>query len=409
MLELIRRIAQAGEGQIGTVLHLGAGACREIDAYLRLKPAKVVLVEADPERASDLRAALRGLTQVEVVSAAVAPEEGETTLHVLNKPGESSLHAPVGLARHWPNLKSAREVVVKGITLAQAVKRTGANGDAGNVLVLELQGAEAAVLASVTPQILQKFAWIAARVSGEALYENGATLDEVDALLQQAGFRPLPQAPDESSWPFQNVLYARDERMLRLQVLELQTTRLAEEVQLARAQAARLAALEQALAEASVERERLVEEGSAERERLAKAEAQERRGLDEASAEGDRLAKAEAHARQELAEANAERDRLAKAEAHARRELAEARRSVALGVKLQALREADLRELQERYGRSLEIQEKQRELLLKLGARLSAAAGYFRELTSAETVLIGADKAPRRGGRRGRAGRVRRA
>lgn len=61
-------------------------------------------------------------------------------------------------------------------------------------------------------------------------------------------------------------------------------------------------------------------------------------------------------------------------------ELLEARKSLALSIKLQAQRDADLADLQERYRESQEVQENQRNLLERLGERLGEASRYFHQL-----------------------------
>ena len=61
-------------------------------------------------------------------------------------------------------------------------------------------------------------------------------------------------------------------------------------------------------------------------------------------------------------------------------QLVESRQVAALSVKLQAQRDADLADLQERYRESQSVQARQRELLEKLGARLNVASHYFHQL-----------------------------
>ena len=51
---------------IDTLVHLGAGRCSELDAYLRLQPKRLLLVEADPDLADVLLARTDNLPQVEV-------------------------------------------------------------------------------------------------------------------------------------------------------------------------------------------------------------------------------------------------------------------------------------------------------------------------------------------------------
>lgn len=62
-------------------------------------------------------------------------------------------------------------------------------------------------------------------------------------------------------------------------------------------------------------------------------------------------------------------------------ELDEAKQTTALSLKLQMLKENDLKELQQRYQDALITQENQHELLNKLSERLSLAAGYFHQIS----------------------------
>jgi len=102
----------------------------------------------------------------------------------------------------------------------------------------------------------------------------------------------------------------------------------------------------------------------------------------------------------------AELETLVNAEARLRQELAEARQTASLSTKLQALREADLKDLQGRYEASLSIQESQHQVLVKLGERLRAVAGYFHEAVERPaTPLPGIEEKSRAGARK--AGRSR--
>lgn len=333
MLDLIRIIADRYTGRrLGAVVHLGAGMCRQIGEYRRLGSGKVLLVEADPRIAEALRANVVAGSSVEVLDAAVAPGGGRTVLRVLNDPHASSLYVPGRLLKRRPNLRVVREVSVPALTLGELLSTLGSNQGAGHLMVIELQGAERAVLASVDPAELEAFEWIAVRTSREPLYEGGACYDEIDTLLGRRGFRQVHCMESGAIWPFLDVLYRRDERLVQLHAFtsEMQSLRHSLEAQ------------QKALAESAA-----------------------------------RIADLEKH--------NAA---LRQSEAVLKRELAEARRTASLSTKLQALREADLEDLRERYRQSVLMQEKQRDLLARLGERLTIASGYFRELMSAGAVPL---------------------
>ena len=62
----------------------------------------------------------------------------------------------------------------------------------------------------------------------------------------------------------------------------------------------------------------------------------------------------------------------------AKQDAQNARNDLGIALRLQNLRENDLTELQQRYGKLQDTNEQQRELLAKLHQRLSAAANYLR-------------------------------
>lgn len=222
MRDLLDKIADDPNSKLDAVLHLGAGGGRELGYYLRLNADRVILVEAHPKQAAQLRAAARDIENVEVVEAAVAATSGEMTLRVLNKPQESSLRQPTQLLKRYPNLRVVRNDVVTTITLGQLVERLAPDTGGNNLLVLELQGEEFSVLSSTPEDVLQNFSWIAARSSRETLYEGGAQLAEVDTLLRRCGFaRETPEGRASGS-PFEEVLYRRDALHIRLAELSNQ-------------------------------------------------------------------------------------------------------------------------------------------------------------------------------------------
>lgn len=94
-----------------------------------------------------------------------------------------------------------------------------------------------------------------------------------------------------------------------------------------------------------------------------------------------RLEEATAAKTQWAAERDALNKRAGEQAAKLNQELAEARQTASLTVKLQMLREADLRDLQQRYQTAQAQQQSQHELLSKLAQRLSLANRYFQQLS----------------------------
>jgi len=71
-----------------------------------------------------------------------------------------------------------------------------------------------------------------------------------------------------------------------------------------------------------------------------------------------------------------------------RDELREAKQSASLAIRLQTMREADLEDLQIRYQASMSIQDRQHNMLVKLGEQLSAASSYFQQFMVKRDALL---------------------
>ncbi len=75
-------------------------------------------------------------------------------------------------------------------------------------------------------------------------------------------------------------------------------------------------------------------------------------------------------------------------EALLRNELRETKQSASLAIRLQTLREADLEDLRVRYQAALSIQDRQHQMLVKLGEQLGAASSYFQQIVEKRDALI---------------------
>jgi hypothetical protein len=207
-----------------------------------------------------------------------------------------------------------------------------------HLLVVDLPGQEKALLASLPDALLSRFAGIVLRGCGVKTSGLGDPVETVARQLKSRYFRPVATVADaEPLWPVH--LLAFDAGAQERDQLQAHVQTLNGELQEAQARQAELEALRQA------------------HEQLQR---------DHEAAVSDRQAQAK-HA--------------AEREAKLKHELAEARQTASLSVKLQLLREADLRDLQSRYQAVKEQQQQQHELLTKLAQRLSVATQYFEQLS----------------------------
>jgi len=106
---------------IHTIIHLGAGTCRELESYLTAQPARLLLVEADPQQADELQSRTQSLPQVEVRGAAVTTDANASILYRYNLPDVNSLHAPSGLWNLFPGLKLMDQIEVDTVSPADLI------------------------------------------------------------------------------------------------------------------------------------------------------------------------------------------------------------------------------------------------------------------------------------------------
>jgi FkbM family methyltransferase len=423
---------------IDVLIHLGAGHCSELEHYLTLQPGHLLLVEADPRLADNLQARTAGLSQTEVICAAVSSSPGPATLHCYNLPGAASLHKATGLQVLFPGLKIVDHVEVEAIRPESLLQSLQLSAQQNNILVIDLPGEEFSVLQALQEsRLLHTFRELFVNCGREPLYEGSIAAQEILQWLREQGFDLVDendrQDPDRPCWALRCDPLRLEHRTLQAQVEQLtqamnEQTRLADDyktlnhqlrrerdeaiqssaeqreqteilialqtdisqqlailqTELAASQQAK-AALEQIvehqtnqLGQLSLERDALLAQLGQLTQELVELQAQ----LGQLTQERESLQAQLGQLTQEweaLHSRYMETHQLAENQKH---ELLEAQRTVALSVKLQTLREADLKELQNRYQESIGRQEEQHQLLVKLTERLNTASVYLHRLTN---------------------------
>jgi FkbM family methyltransferase len=240
--------------------------------------------------------------------------------------------------------------------------------------------------------------------------ELAAKADEVQALKRHAtdlGSARDTHAQDATQLRAQSSAQVADIEGLReqlsAQVAELQALRLqASELGAARDEQARMVAekQQQAMAQAEEirrlgqhayelgtardEQARVAEERARQIEALVAQTVEQSAQLDALRHHASELGTARDQFAQTLEQREAHLDRLERERVDHEAQLQQARQAAALSLKLQMLRESDLKELQERYQEALAVQERQHQMLTKLGERMSVASRYFHQLAEAE-------------------------
>ena len=314
---------------IDTIVHIGAGFGAAAQAALGTGARRIVLVEPNEESAASLRLRFADDKRVVVLQTAVAESEGVASLNVMNDAGLTNVGDPNRLKHLFPGL---RRVATTTVTTTSAAALLGDYVPRGAkcLLIIDALGAELTIVRDVISvgESIGKPNHILLRCAARAIFEDSAPAAELIALLQAGGYEAAWAGTDDPDFPvFRLSFNARALESLRLG---------------------------DALAEAERELERL---------RLIEAEA---------AGQAQRAAELEA----ELASVQ---QALAKADGEARAAQS-AQAEVGLALRLEMMREADLRDLQVSYAELLEKKQKQDALLYKLTQRLGDAAQYMDQL-----------------------------
>jgi FkbM family methyltransferase len=174
--------------EVKGVIHVGAHEGQEISAYDAMRAERVLFIEANPVVYARLVTAMRGRLNVTCINRAISDSSGKVQLHLASFDQSSSL---LPLARHievYPQIAAAGTVEVEAATLDAVVKEQGLGEGECNLLNIDVQGAEALVLrgaGSTLPYIEA----INIEVNFSELYRGGAQIEDIDDLLETAGFR----------------------------------------------------------------------------------------------------------------------------------------------------------------------------------------------------------------------------
>jgi len=306
---------------LATIVHLGAGRGAELDDYASLSPGRVVLVEGDADTAADLRSNARAHPWAEVHPVAVAPQAGDLAWHRFNVSALNGPAEPIGLAAFYPSLRASSTTRAQAVALSEFLDGLDLPDHQGDhVLVVDLPGQEQALLASLPQALLSRFSGIVLRGCGVKTPGLGDAVETVVRELKSRYFKPIATlAAGEPLWPVH--LLAYDVGAQERDQLQARVQAMDDELREAQARQTELEALRQAHMQLQCEQAKLDHE------------------------------------------------------------LAEARQTASLSVKLQMLREADLRDLQARYQAVQQQQQQQHELLTKLAQRLGMATQYFEQLS----------------------------
>ena len=362
------------------VLHIGAGCGAEAEAYAAAGLDPVVLADADPAAAGQLQALAGRFPAVRGVQAAVTARKDARTFFRTNFADLNSLSRPEGLRGLFPGLEVLAEEPAEPVSPLRLLDGLDLPEGGAGLLVLETPGETMSILAALAEAgRLTQFSVLRIQEGLEPLYEGAPGMAAIRAQLRALGYDTwMDAASSDPDRP--HVLACRSRAAAEAETLAVRVAELEADTQ---RQAQELEEATSARDTAQAEAERLaarVAELEADTQRQAQEleEAASARGT--AQAEAERLAAWAAELEAETAAGvearKAAEDRAGAFEAEAR----QAQQNLAVALRLQNRREADLKELQKRYSALLQRQEAQEDLLRRTGACL----GYLMDDSAPE-------------------------
>lgn len=214
----------------GAIVHVGAGYCRELAGYLSEPAGRIILVEADPDQARELRQRVTDNNRVEVIAVAVAPIAGVVRLKRFRLGTLNSLRAPTGIHELYPGLRLQDEIDVEAITPRQLIEMLELRLGQSNRLIIDTPGEEAAIVHALQEGgDLAVFERIDLCCGTSNHYEGNQDATAVLRILGQHGYEVEGcddrTDPDRPCWFLRRNLVKLQNRVLRDQLTEVKAAR----------------------------------------------------------------------------------------------------------------------------------------------------------------------------------------
>lgn len=199
ILDLAALVREHGVSVSG-VVHVGANRGGEVATYKALGARRIVLVEANPALAAELREAFAGDPAFAIAAVAAGESDGDADFHLTSFDQSSSL---LKLKRHaeiYPEIVAQGTIRVPVRRIDRILDELGLAAEPFDLLSLDIQGAELMALKGA-PSLLRRVHAINCELCFEELYEGCALAGDIDAFLGEQGFmRVATAAPYHSSW-----------------------------------------------------------------------------------------------------------------------------------------------------------------------------------------------------------------
>ena len=188
------------------VIHVGACRGEEIFSYFKSKIKNIILIEANTELIKKLNFKIffynkffRTNISVESFAAINDSKIKSVELNIANNTESSSILEFGKHAKLYPEIKYEKKIKVKSKTLNEIFENKYSLKNY-NFINLDIQGAELLALRGAD-KILDKIDAIYTEVNLDEIYMNCARIEQIDAYLNEFGFkRALTKLPESDLW-----------------------------------------------------------------------------------------------------------------------------------------------------------------------------------------------------------------
>lgn len=184
------------------VMHVGMHKAEEYPKYKECGVETVIFIEANKNLA---HACTIEDENCYIVHAAVSDKVEEIEFNIMNNGESSSILALKDHAYIYPHIYKVDSVKMKTTTIDSINRKLGLNEQAWNFLNLDIQGAELKALKGIGD-------WrfidaIYTEVNYREMYEGCPLVDEIDAFLDEKGFKKVEEVDTGAGWG--DALYIR--------------------------------------------------------------------------------------------------------------------------------------------------------------------------------------------------------
>lgn len=364
------------------VLQIGVSFYPDLDFYRGLEPRRICIVEPDPEVSAELNKQAQAMEGIDIMRELPGAKSGDFELHQYNFPRFNSCFPLSSDISGFPGLRKTGSIRVRQKEIGEWIEELGIEGSDVNWLFYNHPGSESEFFKLLEEVgALECFSRIFLSAGKRAFHEGAKAIEDILEELGALGFQQEGFYNDvDPEWP--RVHLVRNNEALRSKQLSLQLEDLVNQK----------ADLEQLLQESvdwlnSVQIELMTNQGDA-RSRIEKLEMDKKNLADKLDQTDQELRDTQTKNADLVEQLKTKSDQLAHFESlltendqrigdFLERE-EKLQDDLSVSLRLQALRDADLKDLQGKYAKYRDLSRRQADLLSNLRQRLISASEILK-------------------------------